>query len=85
MEVLKFCIAGFALTFFRVLIFPFDFLFMILGAPFACLWKNNEEKHEKFFEYREDAFMRLFGPPFGFFSVAIVFYISTIIGLLKLL
>jgi hypothetical protein len=40
---------------------------------------KESEKYDKFLEFFDDTFMRLFGPPFGFFSAALAFYIVLVI------
>lgn len=83
MDAIKFLLAGFVIMNLRLLLFPICLIFLILSTPVYFIVKDKETKRvDKFLEIRDTAFNWLFGPPFGFFSVALVFYISLIYGVI---
>lgn len=86
MELLQFCLAGFGIIVLRLLLFPICLISLILTTPLYFIVRNKDgDKIDKFLEFYDNLFMWLFGPPFGFFSVSIVFWIMSIYGLVYFL
>ena len=82
MEMLKFCVLGFFIYTLRMLLFPINLILLILMTPGYLILRDKEsEKYDRFLEFFDDTFMRIFGPPFGFFSAAFAFYIVLVIQL----
>lgn len=81
MEVLKFCILGFGIYTLRILLFPINLILLILMTPGYFILRDKEsEKYDKFLDFFDDTFMRIFGPPFGFFSAALAFYVGLVMS-----
>ena len=77
---LKFCILGLGIYTLRILLFPINLILLILMTPGYLILRDKEsEKYDKFLEFFDDTFMRIFGPPFGFFSTALALYICLVI------
>lgn len=80
MDGLKFVGLGSIVLALRLLLLPINIILLILMAPgYLILNSRKDSKSEKYIEMYNKFFLYVFGPPFGFFPVAIVIYIGIII------
>lgn len=83
MDILRFCFAGFTIITLRLLLFPICLALLILLCPVNfILQKKDSARADKFLEFYDNLFFWIFGPPFGFFSAALAFYIALIYNLI---
>ena len=86
MEFLQMFVYGFGIYMLRALSFPFFIIGMILLLPLRLFTKNRtDDKFDWLDEFYDKAFMVLFGPPFGFFSVGVCLWIGLVYWVVNLL
>lgn len=80
MDGFRFLCLGSIVLALRLLLLPINIILLILMAPgYLILNNRRDSKSEKYIEIYNKLFLYIFGPPFGFFPVAIVIYIGIII------
>ena len=86
MELMKCCVAGFGIVFLRLLLFPICLTLLVLLLPIYFAVRNKDgENIDKFLEFYDNIFMWIFGPPFGFFSAGLIFWVISIYNLIYFL
>jgi len=82
----QFCLAGFGIITLRLLLFPVCLILLILLGPLSLIFqKKDGERIDKFLDFYDNLFLWVFGPPFGFFSASLVFYILLVYNLIFIL
>lgn len=80
MDGVRFIFLGNIVLALRFLLLPINIILLILMAPGYLILKNRKDsRSEKYVEIYNKLLLYVFGPPFGFFPVAIVIYLGIII------
>ena len=80
MDGVRFIFLGSIVLALRFFLLFFFFILLILMALVYLILKNRKDsRSEKYVEIYDKLLLYVFGPPFGFFPVAIVIYLGIII------